>query len=373
MRLLFDEETIISMAGPGIQGWGPWQFPRVFQNDNILYVEIHTGQDSARDYGKSKSWYRSHDMGKTWQRTQEQGGVMLDDKSLINTHAPLSRDLSDVILPGRIGTRMNYGLEASLYRMDETREEYREWTVMRRSSRGAAWEIQRVVLDDRLLVLAATEGVLAGKFFHQLVRAPDGAVWAPLYETLHDNGIPSAHCHAVFFKSIDNGKSFYMESLIPYAPPYPADPLSKKRFGFTEPCLCFTGGDSVFTLLRTTDGNGIGPLYISRSRDNGQSWSAPEIFDDRGVWPQAVHLGNGATVAGYGRPGLFIRIMHGDAWQERIALVHPEEYQTETCSYCALQALTKDSFLAVYSKFKHRDARGITGKAILARRITVEV
>ena len=55
-----------------------------------------------------------------------------------------------------------------------------------------------------------------------------------------------------------------------------------------------------FSQLRTMDGHGHGPLYLTRSVDQGRSWSQPVVFDSFGKMPQLLTLDNGVTLATFG-------------------------------------------------------------------------
>ncbi|MDW7648942.1 MAG: sialidase family protein, partial [Nitrospiraceae bacterium] len=144
--------------------------------------------------------------------------------------------------------------------------------------------------------------------------------------------------------------------------------------GFTEPTVCFMADDSVLCLMRTTDGRGPGPSYLSRSTDNGKSWSTPAVFDDLGVWPQMLRLKNGVTLASYGRPGLYVRATAdpaGLSWAKRVTVVPPGAISTETCSYSALLPLGDNRALLAYSDFNLRDAEGKLCKGMRVREIRV--
>ena len=71
------------------------------------------------------------------------------------------------------------------------------------------------------------------------------------------------------------------------------DSGADKRYGFTEPDMCFFDENKAFALHRTTDGTGVGPMYITWTTDGGHNWTKPEYFDERGVWPQTLKLDNG--------------------------------------------------------------------------------
>jgi len=87
-----------------------------------------------------------------------------------------------------------------------------------------------------------------------------------------------------------------------------------------------------------------------------------------------VSLKNGAHIVSYGRPGLYIRGLYNNIWDyKRTTIVAPEENQTDTCSYSSMVALSDNTFLIAYSKFQHTDVDGINKKAIVVRKIKVEI
>ena len=53
-------------------------------------------------------------------------------------------------------------------------------------------------------------------------------------------------------------------------------------------------------------------LAVSRSADDGQSWSAPEPVADRGVLPKACRMSNGVLAVIYGRPGDWLAFSRDD-------------------------------------------------------------
>ena len=121
-------------------------------------------------------------------------------------------------------------------------------------------------------------------------------------------------------------------------------------------------------------------MYEARSTDRGYTWTAPKKFDSFGVWPTFLSLPCGATVLGYGRPGLFLRVSGdpaGKVFGEKVTVVpdsvsaealHLWGEQDTTCSYCDLLALSDTEFYLVYSDFNVPDKDGRPCKTILGRR-----
>ena len=123
-----------------------------------------------------------------------------------------------------------------------------------------------------------------------------------------------------------------------------------------------------------------------RSDDGGNTWTEPEIFDDHGVWPILQTLGNGVTVACYGRPGLTLRATADpDAieWDDSIKIVNAVQHKgrmdshvlllMKTCGYCAIYPLSDDTIGIGYSDFTYPDENGDPCKTMLYRTIKFEV
>jgi hypothetical protein len=146
------------------------------------------------------------------------------------------------------------------------------------------------------------------------------------------------------------------------------------RDGFSEPQIALLPDGSILAFLRTTDGNGVGPLYWTRSLDGGDTWMPPAVFDHLGVWPQVQVLKNGVILVAYGRPGLFLRSAidpAGKRWGMRRAIVEPGELGQDTCSYASLLALPDGGALIAYSDFHVLGPNGQPRKTILVRRIEI--
>jgi len=370
MNIKIHDERLISVAPPGIKDWGPWQFPTLYKNNDILYLEFHQANDSAKDYGKEKKKYISYDLGKTFKETKEIGGIETDDSTIIVPYTKRPFKVDEITLPDYIHQTKNYGLDYYMYPYDLVDNKYKKWFM--NVKKDNHWNIENIKVDANGLLMTNTQGVFPSPFFWQLTKAPDGSIFAPMYKIMHNNLVANKYCSAIYFKSTDNGKTFKIFSTIDYNPPYDKDSLSELRYGFTEPNICFVTNKKAYTLLRTTDGNGIGPIYISWSNDGGKTWDLPKYFDDKGVWPQSIMLNNNCSIAAYGRTGLHIKIYSDNNWSKRYDIVIPAKYQQDTCSYCAIQPISDNKALIVYSRFNYSYNSSLR-KVIMCREIEVEV
>ena len=374
--------VVVAQAPASIREWGPWQFPEVERMaDGRLHATFHIHKDSAASYGKPKAHALSADNGQTWERVTDfadTGGVELSNGDLLRPLFRLSVDASSIDLPEPVGQITSYGSLRTFYRAHELPEAYQSgWTFQRLPAGETAWKTETAQVHDSETLRMVSEGVLACFPLWRMKLAPNGVLWAITYDYRIPRGQnPTPRLEALFYTSEDNGHSWHLRSRIPYpgtADTSP-DPMRHAREGFSEPDICFMPDGSLFCLLRTTDGNGIGPLYSARSTDEGCTWTAPTLYDNFGVWPTFLTLDNGVTLVTYGRTGLYIRATEdrgGMNWGQRIAIVPPLEYQTDTCSYADFTAIDDHTALLIYSDFNYPGPDGTPRKSILARTITV--
>lgn len=390
-KVQLGEPVTVVLAPPNIRGWGPYQFPVLERlPDGKIRISIHVEADSATAYGLPPLQAVSADEGKTWivlPKEKPANGtvfsvstpVRLPNGDRINKKIFRPLKAAEIKLPATpFGQFVSYGVTFSYYRVEDLPPECREGWWLYRYSAGAEEPVAEkamVRMPGELLYTA--EGVMplpwgAG---YRMVLAPDGAVWAVGEDCRAVAGKFRQKWAMTVLRSTDNGRSFDLWGEIPYAPDPAVDPKAAARDGFTEPCVNFMPDGSVLCLLRTDDGNGQGPLYQSRSTDNGKTWSKPQVFDDLGVWPQLLTLKNGITFAAYGRPGLYVRATSdpaGAKWNDRVTVVKPGSLMQDTCSYASLLPLSDDTALIAYSEFNLPGADGKPCKGIRVRTVTTQ-
>lgn len=380
-RIILGAPVVVSQSPPEVRDWGPWQFPIIERlGDGRLHLAHHIQRDSAQDYGLPVAHFVSPDDGASWLPLNDapaDGGVLLPNGDRLRNVVLRPQRVTDLALPEHAHFGLgSYGRQKYYhYRLGDLPAELRAgWRLARRRAGSTAWveEDAAVRLPGELRRVA--EGVLVFPWFYGLRVAPDGSLWGILYDRREQCNTIYAW-HPIFLRSTDSGHTWELLSEILPAHDPAADPQWDKRDGFTEPDITFLPDGAIFCLIRTTDGNGPGPSYGSRSSDEGRTWSKPRVFDPVGVCPALLTLENGRTLASYGRPGLFVRATTdraGLAWGDRAAVVEPRSLQTDTCSYSSMVALDDETALIAYSDFNWPDAQGIPRKTILARTITVK-
>lgn len=388
MKIELGEEVVVATSEPNYPHWGPYQFPRLNRMpDGSILISYHLEEDSITAYGLPKGMAVSSDDGKTWkvlpkpEDPSEQGNfkesVLLPNGDYIKPFAPRSIPGTELTLPEKpIFEGLNaYGQEMKIYQQADIPElQGKGWQLFRLPKGEAEWVLEQANVDLPGLVGSLRQGVYPVPRFDVLKMAPDGSIWSLEYRLQRFVDGKLTPRSILILRSTDNGKNWNLWSSVPYQPDSSTDPIAEQRVGgYTEPDVTFLPDGTALMLLRTTDGKGPGPLYAVRSTDMGKTWSKPVLFDDLGVWPQLLTLGNGATLATYGRPGFYLRATSdpsANRWEERMTIIPPREIHSETCSYSALLPLDENTALLAYSDFHHKTEDGKRRKAIIVRKVT---
>jgi hypothetical protein len=386
------DPVVVSQAPLDTRTWGPWQFPAVQRApDGRLQIGYHIAADSTTAYGTPPGVAVSGDDGDSWQEVRAAENapswtsktLMLPNGDLLCQVTLKSRNVAEIQdkLPPPLTTLAgSYGAKTVLYLAEKMPRELAGWRFSRLAKGDRTWveETAQINIPGEVRWVTSersdgTGGVLVFPWIHRIKIGPDGSLWGYGHSLRVVDGTLQKKTVVQFLHSRDNGRTWDLLNEIPYQPDPSADKSWDKREGFTEPDITFLPDGSVLCLMRTTDGIGIGPLYASRSTDNGKSWSKPSVFDDLGVWPVLLTLENGVTLASYGRTGFYIRATNdaaGKSWDSRITVVNPGQLHTDTCSYSDLIALNRHTALVVYSDFNYPDRQGKPRKTILVRKIT---
>ncbi len=142
--------------------------------------------------------------------------------------------------------------------------------------------------------------------------------------------------------------------------------------GFSEPDLLRLPSGELLCFMRTggTYDGRYTPLYLSRSIDDGRTWSAPDPIADRGVLPKACLMSNGVLAVIYGRPGdwLAFSLDEGHTWTGHFCL-HLGPQAWDCGSYDWLVEVAPDTLLAAYGQTDPNDPRS---SAVLGTFVTVK-
>ena len=382
------EEAVVVGRGESYEklGWGPWQFPSLSMTDRgHVLCTWAIGEDSIEGYEDSIGdgvicGAVSEDGGRTWRpRTREDRAIGIPMRNGREYCKPAAKNAYPVSWLDRYAPAYSSpdgGLK--LYRADEIPEypracpakEYdpatRETTEF--TSRvhwpHAAVTVLRSRGRDLVYPLDSLMGIMG-----QVVPAEDGnllfATYGHGFSAVTGELVMGDKYKTYVFRSDDCGRTWDWISEVVTTPEYcPAD---RDAEGFCEPTLARMPDGSWVMLLRT--GSGC-PSWLVRSTDCCRTWSKPVLFDGCGVFPQLRVLGCGVSLAGYGRPGVYLRASDdpsGLRWER------PVDLQVEnSCSYTAILPLDDTTALFGYSDFRYPGPDGRTHKTILTRRVTVE-
>lgn len=358
--------------------WGRYQFPSLSRMaDGRLICFVHVEADSAESYGMPRRTLVSSDDGLSWREDRDAAkqayGLRLSPGEWLRIDTPPALPVEGLTLPQAAGTLSSYRTNMTLYRWPELAPDLRR-IFFQRFVNGA-WKDESTPVDDPDGLRYAVGGRFPRIWWGDMQLAADGSLLAVTYPHISSQG-PPFHFESASWRSMDRGRTWRLLSRIPYQPDEQQDPLAARRDGFTEPAFTRLRDGSLYAVLRTTDGNGVGPMYAVRSRDAGRTWSKPSVIAGNGVLPQLLRLANGILVLASGRPGVQLRFSQsglGNDWSAPVDLVPDtsDKLNFDSCGYTSLVALDSDTFLIVYSWFQKPDSDGQPHKSILARRIRV--
>ncbi|MCF7853329.1 MAG: glycoside hydrolase [Candidatus Pacebacteria bacterium] len=414
VHLMLNDPIIVAQAPVDLDragdAWGRWQFPYLRRlSDGRLHVSFSVEPDSASSYGKPMAHAYSDDEGQTWRLGPPQVGHETEDGVLLpngDRLQPVQRPAKraeEYDLPDSVCDYVcTFGYPRSLYRAEDLPPELNEWRFRRLTAGKSDWveEVADMRIPDQLRsvikedargtnpengpVQQVIKGPLPTPFLRGKIRiAPDQSLWAVTYSTRLSGKRPQSR--PLFLQSVDWGHTWTCLGDVPYEGDVNVDPLADKRDGFTEPDYNFRPDGSVICLMRTSDGNGHGPLYLARSTDGARTWSRAVAFDttfDGGKMPQLLTLDNGVTLASYGQSGgpgyIAVRATTDPAGLDWQPPVHahfspPAPGGWNSCGHTEMVALDDNRALIVYSDFNYRDAHGQPRKTVLVRVIETNI
>ncbi len=365
MILKKENEALVCTGGTWEElGWGPIQFPKLYQMKNgNIGMSVHGGEDTWDDLlgDSAVKWFVTEDCGKTWCKAEKSDvnmmGTLLPNGDVLRAqpndpvylkgiefeestisgayhmHVPsddLTPKMSDdpTRLPEAItATSDIFGRRYTVFWLDTLPDDLIEKRLrFTRIKDGEAesedfyapadWNHRTTFVYNHEGGLTADGQMLgqAGLYAcRDIVVMPDGSLLIPHYRPYGTNpytGVYENTTNVYFLRSTDNGETWKLHGYIPYQPDDTKDRYAHLVEGFAEPCISLEDDGSMLCILRSNDAfHGAlswGPIYLSRSYDGGKTWEKPEYFKDRGALPQLLHLKNGITLAVVTRPGIYI-------------------------------------------------------------------
>lgn len=383
--LHMEEPKVIVQAPPSVKKWGYCQFPLLYaRRDGNIHLTYQMSDDSAAAYGSERA-HAVYDIATgTWTTldttsAREPYGYRMPNGDFIRPIILPSVDPATVDLPKPfVRKRGTYEIHpTNHYLPDDIPEEYGGWHYQKLRKGSDEWTLEQVCANIPGLLRRTWGDVLSRPRFEKVCVLPGGKVLMYGYEPLRHEEYQMMY-GGIYVSSEDSGQTWRFHSKIEYDPdPDPqSDPLFFRRDGFHEPATTVLPDGSLFSIMRT-ETDLPGPVYQTRSTDGGLTWGKQTVFDSLGVWPQLLTLGNGVTIATFGRPGLYMRATDqadGSGFGERAVIVEQRERGNDkTCAYSSMQPLTDNTFLLAYSKFDMPNGDDIPCKTILSRVVRTEI
>lgn len=389
-RLEISEPIIVAQALPSDeQIWGIFQFPRMCFTDNgNILLKIANKPDSINNYDGEYLYYISEDQGKTWRKSNEEDTLadctLLMENEMYFQGPKLENAYDSEVLSGAIPLYSSANGRFMLFDAENVSvpNSFASFEYDYKSKRIETFDSQ-YSWDKRQL--AVTNGFLlpgGHPFYHfemhspnSIIKEKEGSLLAAVYgyggvEVYNSENLSKYNVY--FLRSNDNGRTWnYVSSILSEGI------CAEESEGLCEPCLTVTPDGQYIVLMRS--GSGL-PSYISYSSDNGESWSVPIEFDTVGVDPQLITLDCGATLASYGRPGVYVRATDDKEcieWKipEEISMYEStgENYFSDSCCYTSLIQIDKYTALLAYSDFTYPSTENpeVKVKTIVVRKIHI--
>jgi hypothetical protein len=383
LHIQFREPVTVSVASRP-EKWGYFQFPSIEKkDDHTIRTRWNLNDDAMEAYGSHKFGEAiSKDGGRTWQPVPYSGpmaDVVLSNGERLAIHTPKPIKVSDITLPARLGgSRDTYSNSTTnYYKMQDLPEIAQAIYFDRKGQHDTAWKTEKATLTDPRAARYTLRGNLPIIWWGDLRKAADGSIIAGVYPGFYvkDDGKADSFHHVFFYRSTDAGRSWNVRGRVFYEVDTAVDKRAAKRMGFTEPAYEVLADGTMININRTTDGVGNGPMFISRSTDQGITWSKPEFFMASGVLPRLLQLQNGVTVLSTGRPGVQLRFSNdgeGKVWSNAFEMMPWIDYRDQvSCGYTGLVATGPDRFIIVYSDFRFVQETGEVRKAIKVKEVIV--
>lgn len=207
---------------------------------------------------------------------------------------------------------------------------------------------------------------------HAVLRLKDGRLMAAMYGNYDEDRTPAEDFPASFklmkYRTIvvfssDKGKTWGDPITVAAAP------KNASETGFCEAGMARTLNGDILCVMRS-DGKAdqkTTPCYLSRSSDEGRTWSEPQAILDRGVWPNLCVMKNGTIVCTTGRPGnwLVFSTDDGRTWKGALSF-----YQGWSSQYNTVLEVAPDTIIVIYDRAT-ADAQGTPGHEIVGTFFTI--
>ena len=287
-------------------------------------ISEQTSADLASSADPASSWRRSKDGGRTWR-----------EAPAWPTHTAYQLSDGEIIhMSGRVETDQEGVYNTVFYRSTDNGYTHKEETVT------------LIGIPE----LAKLKGACAARARNPIVRLRDDSLLAPMYGKFKGD----TKDRSFVVRSIDRGKTWNYLSTVAF------DLTKGNRVrleGFNEPDLLVLPSGEILCFMRSGGyNNRYTPLYMSRSKDDGKTWSHAEPIADRGVSPKACLMANGVIAVVYGRPGdwLMFSLDQGETWVGHFCF-HKGPQPYDGGNYDWIEEIAPDTLLVAYGRTDPND------------------
>jgi hypothetical protein len=319
-------------------------------------------------YGGNDHSYYSSDNGETW------------EKGPLGPLGKMAADLGDGVILNIYSTmvpqpdgKLKVTYQKSTDNWETFTEEYGTADIPLSTSQGTDNKSPRI------------PGLL---MHHGLIKLPNGDLLASCYGNYLGDNIPidaypvelgCMKTRTVVVRSSDGGKTWVDPITVAYdtmagvlnepdvtgsqATIVPA----VTQEGFNEADLVIAPNGDIICAMRSGGSLGWGvaeiyptPMYVSRSSDQGKTWTVPTGMADRGCNPSLITLENDIIVCAYARPGVWVCFSddNGKSWKGHTQVDVGNHY-------CYIAETGSDSFMVFRDQMRNQEG------PILATRFTV--
>ena len=407
-KIIIGEPKIVSQNPDAAILFEGWQDPYIRQRDGVLYVTFNSRRDCNETTGLAEQnpLYRSVDMGETWEKVSDYEEFLKSGLKLSNGDYLSVRENGTLIMnpeklpeyPKNRKTCKIYEMEYRTYSADELIPYLdgkidKKINFARYNPKTGEFVRERATVnwDDMPLKYYINEDYITPLHIESSIVEHNGVLWATSFAPyiLPDGTMGSNWYCSHLLKSEDFGHTWDYVNTIPYKEEY-NNPNCIDIEGFNETAIMFAENGDMVLVIRSgslspwTVGDDDHPapkIFITRSSDEGKTWSEPEPFYDFGILPQAVQLDCGVTILSSGRPGVYLRYSEDgnlEEWSDPEFIIKvPDEdvyksYYEYTCCNTDICVYNENTAFLVYSDFKLKDKDGRRAKSIVVRKITVE-
>ncbi len=211
-----------------------------------------------------------------------------------------------------------------------------------------------------------------GYIDHAIVKLNDDSLLACAHVAFTADYEKSFKWRTVVFRSVDRGNTWQYLATVAFDLTKEQNP---RMDGFCEPHLLLLPNGEILCFMRTGGAyknRRYTPLHMSRSADNGRTWSNANPVADRGVYPTSCLMANGVIAVVYGRPGdwVMFSLDDGHTWLGHFCLYNGA-LGYDAGNYDWILPVAADTVLVAYARTDPNDPDGLKN-VIVGTYVTVK-